>query len=120
MTRGANGTVCYLTTFPMDERHRQVMRDAGPALLLVLRSQDQAELLAWLFPHVGDEYGVSEPTAGLEVPVSNLIARSSPRGSGLDLQPPKAVEWRHHRPRGSMMESCCSSFLAALRTRCTG
>lgn len=48
------------------------MRSEGPALLPVFRSQHQAELLTWLLLHPGQEYGVSELAARLDVPLSTL------------------------------------------------
>ncbi|MGL5811686.1 MAG: ArsR family transcriptional regulator [Nocardioides sp.] len=48
------------------------MRSDGPALLPVLRSQHQAELLMWLYLHPDTEYGVSNLAKRLKVPLSTL------------------------------------------------
>jgi predicted transcriptional regulator len=48
------------------------MRSDAPALLPVLRSQHQAELLMWLLLHPDHEYGVSQLAERLGVPLSTL------------------------------------------------
>jgi predicted nucleotidyltransferase len=48
------------------------MRSNAPALLPVLRSRHQAELLTWLYLHPGAEYSVTELAARLEVPLTTV------------------------------------------------
>jgi DNA-binding transcriptional ArsR family regulator len=48
------------------------MRSEGPALLPVFRSKHQAELLMWLLLHPEQEYGVTDLSERLGVPLSTL------------------------------------------------
>jgi DNA-binding transcriptional ArsR family regulator len=48
------------------------MRREGPALLPVFRSKHQAELLMWLLLHPEQEYGVTDLSERLGVPLSTL------------------------------------------------
>ena len=54
MRRGAE------SCFTFDERYHSVMRTEAPALLPIFRSQAQAEMLAWLYLHSGEEFGLTD------------------------------------------------------------
>ena len=49
------------------------MRNEAPALLPIFRSQNQAEMLMWLFLHATEEFSISELAAKVNAPVPTMF-----------------------------------------------